>query len=116
MQRDHAHLLDIVQAAERALAYTDGKSLREFESDDLLQDAVLRRLEIVGEAARRVSAPTRESLAQVPWRKMIGLRNVLVHQYEDVDLGVVWDTLRRDLPGLISALRPLIPPESQFLK
>ena len=114
MQRDLAHLLDIIQAAERAISYTADRSLDDFASDDLLQDAVMRRLEIIGEAARRVSDSTRDSLAQVPWRQMIGLRNILVHKYEDIDLDVVWDTIKRDLPRLIESLKPLVPPEDQF--
>ena len=65
---------------------------------------------MVGEAARRVSPPTRETTKDIPWEQMIGLRNVMIHDYDDIDLQVVWDTVQTDLPPLIEKLKKLIPP------
>lgn len=65
------------------------------------QDAVVRRLEILREAARRVSETTRDAHPEVPWRLLIGMRNVLINDYPDVNYAIVWDTVQKDLPQLI---------------
>lgn len=78
-----------------------------------LQDAVIRRLEIIGEAARRVSDAKRQEWSHLPWQQMIGMRNIVIHKYDDVDLIAVWDTVMNDLPDLIHKIEPLVPPESE---
>jgi uncharacterized protein with HEPN domain len=80
-ERDKGFLLDIRESAKLALAYVHGKSLEDFLSDSQLQDAVIRRLEIIGEAARRVSEQTRSDLPNLPWTDMAGMRNLLIHGY-----------------------------------
>jgi uncharacterized protein with HEPN domain len=112
MSRDDVYLLDILDAARLALQYVRGKTREEFIRDVQLQDAVIRRLAIIGEAARRVSEPTRLALSQLPWREMIGIRNIVIHEYDDIDLTVVWDAATRDLPSLIASLERLVPPQS----
>jgi uncharacterized protein with HEPN domain len=92
------------------LGYVLGKTKEEFLRDSQCQDAVIRRLEITGEAARRISQPTRARISQVPWAAMIGMRNLIIHEYDDVDLQVVWDTVQEHLPNLIQAIEPLVPP------
>ena len=109
MQRDDVHLFDIVDSAKTALLYVAGKSQSEFLSDRQCQDAVIRRLEIVGEAARRLSDETRAAHSQLPWQDVIGQRNILIHKYDDVDFTLVWETLKNDLPQLIAYLEPLLP-------
>lgn len=76
--------------------------------DSQCQDAVIRRLEIIGEAARRISPETRARLPQLPWEAMIGMRNILIHEYDDVDLMIVWDTVQKDLPRLVANLENVI--------
>jgi uncharacterized protein with HEPN domain len=110
MSRDEVYLLDILDAAKLALEYVRGKTRDEFLADVQLQDAVIRRLAIIGEAAKRVSVATRESLPGLPWRQMAGMRNIIVHEYDDVDLSVVWDAVTRDLPPLVSELAQRLPP------
>jgi len=110
MSRDEVYLLDILDAAKLALEYVCGKTREEFLADVQLQDAVIRRLAIIGEAAKRVSEATRESLPGLPWRQMVGMRNIVVHEYDDVDLSVVWDAVTRDLPPLVSELAQRLPP------
>jgi len=68
-------------------------------------------LEIIGEAAGRVSVATTTKFLNLPWKKMVNMRNIMIHEYEDVDLGIVWDTVQNDLPPLIILLEPLIPKE-----
>jgi uncharacterized protein with HEPN domain len=111
MSRDSAYLLDIFEAAKLALNYLEGKEKEEFFKDIQCQDAVIRRLEIIGEAAGRVSAATTTTFPNLPWKKMVNMRNIMIHEYQDVDLGIVWDTVQNDLPPLISLLEPLIPKE-----
>ena len=110
-QRDRGHLWDILEAARVAIAYVEGRARAEFLEETQLQDAVIRRLEIMGEAARRIAEPTRDSFPGVPWRATVGMRNVLIHEYGDVDLSIVWDTLVVDVPAVVVALEGLFPGE-----
>ena len=107
MDRDRAYLFDITEAARLALSYVDGLTLEDFLHDTQCQDAVIRRIEIIGEAARRVSSQTRELHPEIPWAAMIGMRNLMIHDYDDVDMDIVWDTVHRDLPELLALLDPL---------
>ncbi|HEX2643334.1 MAG TPA: DUF86 domain-containing protein [Thermoanaerobaculia bacterium] len=108
MQRDQASLLDMLDAARLAVQYIAGKSYGDFLSDLQCQDAVIRRIELIGEAARRVSAETQDLYSQLPWREMVSMRNLMIHQYDEIDLSVVWDTVNRDLPGLIESLGEIL--------
>jgi len=76
-----------------------------------VQDAVIRRIEIVAEAARRVSQPTREKHPQFPRREMTSMRNLVIHEYDVVDIKQVWDTVQNKLPPLIKALSKIVPSE-----
>lgn len=105
---DKAHLIDILEAAKLAIGYVTGKSHEDFVSDSQCQDAVIRRVEIIGEAARRVSADTRTKHSELPWDSMMGMRNILIHEYDEVDFDVVWETVQRDLPSLIQKLEKII--------
>ena len=95
MSRDSAYWLDIFRAAKLASSYLEGKTKEDFFKDTQCQDAVIRRLEIIGEAAWRVSVATTTELPNLPWKKMVGMRNIMIHEYEDVDLDIVWDTVQR---------------------
>ncbi len=108
MLRDDVILLDILDSAKTAIEYVAGKTQSEFLSDRQCQDAVIRRLEIIGEAARRLSEETRTAHPELPWRGIIGQRNILIHKYDDVDLFVVWETVKNDLPGLVAHLQPFV--------
>jgi uncharacterized protein with HEPN domain len=111
MGRDDAYLVDILDAAKLALAYVSGKTKQDFDQDLQCQDAVIHRLEVIGEAARRISGQTRAKLAHLPWSAMIGMRNVMIHDYDTIDLAAVWDTVQRDLPPLIAELEKSVPLE-----
>ena len=113
MQRDDAYLLDILIAARKALKFLAGMTWEEFERSELHQNAVMRPLEIIGEAARRVSQQTRDAHPEIPWEQMIGLRNRLIHEYFRVNLATVWDTVQNDLPRLIALIEPLVPSEDE---
>jgi len=110
MERDREYLLDILEAARLVLNYIGEKTKKEFLNDLQCQDAVIRRLEIIGEAAGRISEETKRAFSNLPWGEMIGMRNIMIHDYDDVDIVIVWETVQNDIPSLISALKS-IPPE-----
>jgi uncharacterized protein with HEPN domain len=101
----------MLQAAQKALGYAHGLQEEQFQASGLHQDAILRQLTIVGEAAKRVSAEFRARHPEVPWRQTAGFRDVVVHDYAQVDLQEVWRIVQEDLPALVAMLEPLVPPE-----
>ena len=104
MPRDNAHLEDILEAAKAIRRFTDGVSREEFKLNEEKYEAVNRKFEIIGEAARRLSPEARNLFPEVPWNLVTAMRNILIHDYDDVDLDVVWDTIQRDVPPLIVRL------------
>lgn len=102
------YLRDIKDAAEAALSFVEGVELSSFLDDKKTHFAVVRALEILGEAANRIPAEARTNWPQVPWQDMADMRNVLAHAYFGVDLNVVWETLQQDLPSLIDAISQLL--------
>ena len=109
---DTAYLLDMLVAARDAAAFAEGVSYTEFVRDRRTQLSILKSLEIVGEAAAHISEDNRKKHPAIPWPEIVGMRNRLVHVYFDIDLPLVWDTVRNDLPVLIARLEPLVPPEA----
>ena len=92
-------LYDAEQAAGLVEQFTHGRGLDEYRDDAMLRSAVERQFEIIGEAANRLSAPTREGSAEA-WHKVIAFRNRLIHGYWSIDLVLVWDVIKNDLPNL----------------
>jgi uncharacterized protein with HEPN domain len=111
MRADEILLLDMLLAAREALSFLGAVSLKEFESDRIRQLAVIKSVEIIGEAAAGVSEEFRTAHPEIPWRDIIGTRNRLVYGYFEVNLGRVRKTVLEDLPALISVLVQLVPPE-----
>ena len=107
MTRDDAAILDILRAARLARTFVAGMDRHSFLADDKTQSAVVHQLLVIGEAAKRVSDSMRAAQPAVPWASMTGMRDKLIHEYDDVDLEEVWQTVARDLPSLIAALAPL---------
>jgi len=112
MTRDLATVADIVESANAILEYVDGVTEQEFLEDVRLQDAVIRRIEVIGEAAGRLSAAFREERAGIPWREIRGMRNRMIHVYDDIDMDLVWRTIQTDIPGLLAELAPLVAADS----
>jgi uncharacterized protein with HEPN domain len=108
MLRDDAYLLDILESSRAALGYMKGKTWEEFSRDPLLQDAVVRRLEIIGEASGRVSTATQKKYSQLPWQAMKGTRNKIIHEYDSIELDIIWEIVQQDLPYLVSELEKII--------
>ena len=112
MDRDAPHIVDIVGSARLVQAYLEGVTRKDFVRDVQLQDSVIRRLEIIGEAAGRVSAVFRARHPAIPWGRMVGMRNRMIHSYDAVDLDIVWTTARERIPELLALIEPLVPPSS----
>lgn len=96
-------------AAEKAVAFTRHRTRADLDTDEQLMLAVVKLLEIVGEAAKNVSDETRQHAPEIPWRQIAGARDRLTHGYFDVNLDVVWRIVTDDLPPLIELLRRLLP-------
>jgi uncharacterized protein with HEPN domain len=101
-------LLDILEAIDRIEAYAAGHDLTTFLDDRRTQDAVVRNLEIIGEASNRLPAAFRRKHAEITWDRIIGLRHRIVHEYFGIDLALVWSIIQGDLPALKTALQALV--------
>ncbi|MBN2034539.1 MAG: DUF86 domain-containing protein [Deltaproteobacteria bacterium] len=109
MRRDDiACLKHIIAAAGKAVSFVEGKTRKDLDADEMLALSLVRLLEIIGEAANGVSSAFQNRFAQIPWRKMRGLRNRLIHGYFDVNLDILWVTILKDLPPLMKDLEEVI--------
>jgi uncharacterized protein with HEPN domain len=97
---DLVYLKHILDAIKRIDEYTHGMKRRNFMDDHLVQDGTIRQLEVIGEAAKRLSKEFTDAYPNVPWKDMAGMRDRLIHGYFGVDLDAVWETLERDIPRL----------------
>jgi uncharacterized protein with HEPN domain len=98
----------MIEAAETALDFVCGRTRADLDSDRMLVFALVRAIEIIGEAAGRIWEPTRKVAADIPWALVISMRNRLIHAYFDVDHEVVWKTVADELPELLPKLRGLL--------
>ena len=108
MQRDQAYFFDILDSAELAVKYLSGITYEEFLQNTSIQDSVIRRIEIIGEASGRVSSASKNKYDQLPWNEMKGMRNLLIHEYDEIDLKDVWNTVKNDLPELIKSIDKIL--------
>ena len=111
MQRDLTIVLDIVQAAHLVSAFKEGMDKATFDADLKTQSAVLHQLMVIGEAVKRLSREFRKSHKDIPWSAIAGMRDHLIHGYDIVDMEEVWRTATVDVPSLLTALIPLVPPQ-----
>jgi len=109
---DMTCLLQMRDHAREAVAYCAGKTREDMERDRILQLALVRLIEVVGEAAGRVSDSGRKKHDSLPWRGMIGMRNRLIHGYDAINTEVLWNTIQTDLPELIRKIDRLLPPDT----
>ncbi len=104
MKRDDLYKQHILGAIEQITLYLQKVSRKEFEKDSMRKDAVIRQLEIIGEATKHLSKAFRELYSDIPFQRIISMRNKMIHEYFGVDEEVLWETAKKDLPALKKAL------------
>ena len=107
MRSDRERLLDILEAIER-IEVQAARGRPTFAEQELAQTAVIRWIEIIGEAARGLTEELRQAHPEVPWRRMVAMRNVLIHGYFDIDVDLVWSVAENDLPKLAAQVRAIL--------
>jgi len=109
MSRDYkVYLEDICESITKIRKYTSGISFQAFKNDSRTFDATVRNLEIIGEAARKVPGDFRVKYPEIEWKKMAGLRDVLIHEYFSVDAEIIWDIINNKLPRLEKQLQAIL--------
>ena len=109
MCRDYnVYLEDILSAIAKVASFTAGMSREQFAEDAKTFDAVVRNLEIIGEAAKRLPEEIRSRSPQIEWRKVAGLRDILIHKYSAIDVDIIWDVVQNKLPTLRQQVREIL--------
>jgi uncharacterized protein with HEPN domain len=98
------HILDCIRKIKE---FSEGISFREFSSNELVQDAIIRNIEIIGEASKKISSDTKQIYFEIHWKEISGMRDKLIHDYLGVDVEVVWRTIKEDIPILESQIREI---------
>ncbi len=111
-RKPDVYLQDILESIQQIEEYLDGVKENEFYQNSEKQDAVLRRLEIIGEAVKHISDDIRDEYDEVPWRKIAGMRDIIIHEYFGVTLSMIWVVTQRDLPDLKSKIKEIITDQS----
>ncbi len=99
------YIKDILTAIKNIENYTQGISFKKFLNNQMIIDAVIRNLEIIGEAAKNLSSETRHSRPDIPWEDIVGMRNKIAHEYFGVDIEIIWETIQESLPELKKMMR-----------
>jgi uncharacterized protein with HEPN domain len=107
-ENDRIRVQHMIDAAEDVARFVSGRQRVELDSDRMLQLAVVRGIEIIGEAVSQISEETRASAPEIPWRAIVGMRNRLIHAYWDIDADVVWKTATERIPVLLATLRAVM--------
>ncbi len=102
---DRTRLLHMLEAAQEALLFVRGRSKKDLATDRQFALSLVKELEILGEAASKISGRTRKAHAGIPWMKIVSMRNRLIHAYHDINNEIVWSTVKRSLPPLIRRLQ-----------
>ena len=108
LDSDRNRLRHMIEAAQEAVGYVEGLSREAFDSQRPLQHSVVRCIEVIGEAASRISPELRKAHPTIPWQDMTGMRNRLIHAYFDLDLDLIWQTANEELPNLIPQIEAIL--------
>lgn len=108
LKDDRIYLDHILSSFTKAVQYLDGVSYEQFQADEEKQDAIIRKIEVAGEATKRLSSAFRNKYDHLPWRAIAGMRDKLIHDYFDIDLETVWETATNDIPRLLSEIEWIV--------
>jgi uncharacterized protein with HEPN domain len=108
---DLVRLRHMLEAAREAISFAQNRTRSDLDSNKMLTLSLVKSIEIIGEAATRVTKECQQRYPEIPWPNIIAMRNRLIHAYFDIDLDRVWDTVTDDLPPLIASLETILPPE-----
>lgn len=100
-----AHILESIEEIEK---YSNHATRESFSKMKMMQDAIIRRIEIIGEATKNLPVPFRKKYSDIPWREMAGMRDILIHDYFGVNVSIVWRTIKKDLPKLKAQIEELL--------
>ena len=106
---DAIRIRHMIEAAQTAQRFVEGRRCADLDTDKMLLFAVVQAIQIIGEAASRISSETRTTTPLVPWARITGMRNRLVHAYDEINHEVVWQTATEEIPALLPLLNPLLP-------
>lgn len=105
---ERAILLDMLEFAREVVSFIEGRTRQDLDAERTLLRALERTLELVGECARKIPEEVRSAHPVVPWKAIVGMRNIIAHEYGRVDLDQIWRTAHRDMPPLVSALERIV--------
>ncbi len=112
-RRDQDHLSDIREAIQRIVAYTEGLTYEQFMKDNKTQDAVVRNLEVIGEATKNLSGRLRKTYIQIPWKGLAGVRDKMIHHYFGINYEIVWTISKEELPDLLPQIEDILAKETE---
>jgi uncharacterized protein with HEPN domain len=110
-KEDLNRLRHMVEAGQKAISFAEGRNRRDLDDDPLLAFGLMKAIEIIGEAASKISRASKDNLKEIPWAKIVGMRNRLIHAYVDVSLDILWQTVTANIPPLIQTLETIIASE-----
>jgi len=111
-RRDQDFLGDIQEAMRRIASYTEGMTYEQFMEDNKTQDAVIRNLEVIGEATKNLSSRLRRAHPQIPWKDLAGMRDKMIHHYFGINYEIVWTVAKEELPGLLPRIEDILTKET----
>jgi uncharacterized protein with HEPN domain len=106
-ETDIIRLQHILDASRQAMVFSKNRDRSDLDNDDMLTSALIRKIEVIGEASTKISDNIREQLTEIPWRSIIAMRNMLIHAYDDINLDTLWYTVQNSIPKLIEELEKI---------
>jgi uncharacterized protein with HEPN domain len=104
---DLAYIEHILDCIRKINEFSNGLTFKEFKTNEMVQDAIIRNIEIIGEASKKISKDIKQTYYKVPWKEIAGMRDKLIHDYLGVDVSVVWKTIKEDIPALERFIREI---------
>ncbi len=106
-KNDFAYISHILTCIKKIKKYSKGQSKLQFKESELLQDAIIRNIEIIGEASKKISPSFKKDYSHIPWKEISGMRDKLIHDYLGIDVEVIWTTVKKDIPLLEKELKTI---------